>query len=536
MLMPGLDHFARDLLARLPDATGWEVRPFAPPDFRAALAWTDNAATDAVWFEFCWPPFPQLIAQTDFAGRRVIVRVHRIEAYETGHVARTSWAKVDDVVVVSHDMARLVRKAVPGIDWTTRVQVVHNGLDLDRFAPLAAWEPFRIGWCGLLNLRKNPSLALQILFRLRALDRRYALHCCAKGGDPVALDSFLHLARRLNLNDAVHIDGTVAQSEMPAWHARNGVLLSTSLHESFGYAIAEAASVGCDLAVLDHLGADEFWPPQTRFASIDEAVALIRHAAPHRWRDVAEQYSLPKQLAALGAMLNGEAASAPARPTHVNGFSSADYWESRYRQGGNSGAGSYGRLARFKAEIVNAFVRDHAIASVIEFGSGDGAQLALAEYPSYVGVDVSPTAVALCRQRFAADSSKHFHLARGSARELGAADLALSLDVVFHLVEDAVFDAYMRDLFGHARRFVIIYASDEDAATRDAHVRHRRFTDWIARNADGWQRIAHIGNRYGFDPSQPADTSFCDFHIFARTDPAAPANAEMAGSASERRR
>jgi len=111
MLIPGLDHFAQDLLARLPDATGWEVRPFAPSDLPAALAWTDNTATDAVWFEFCWPPFPQLIQQTDFAGRRVIVRVHRIEAYEANYVARTSWAKVDDVVVVSHDMARRVRKA-----------------------------------------------------------------------------------------------------------------------------------------------------------------------------------------------------------------------------------------------------------------------------------------------------------------------------------------------------------------------------------------------------------------------------------------
>jgi len=536
MLIPGLDHFAQDLLARLPDATGWEVRPFAPPDLPAALAWTDNAATDALWFEFCWPPFPRLIQQTDFAGRRVIVRVHRIEAYETDYVAQTSWAKVDDVVVVSHDMARLVRKAAPGIDWTTRVHVVHNGLDLDRFAPLAAWEPFRIGWCGLLNLRKNPTLALQILFRLRALDGRYVLHCCAKGGDPVAFDAFLYLAKRLNLNDAIHFDGNVAQSEMPAWHARNGVLLSTSLHESFGYAIAEAAAVGCDLAVLDHLGADEFWPPQTRFGSIDEAVALIQHAAPHRWHGVAEQCSLPKQLAAFGVLLNGEPASAPAPSAHANSFSSAGYWESRYRQGGNSGAGSYGHLARFKAEIVNAFVREHAITSVIEFGSGDGAQLALAEYPSYVGVDVSPTAVALCRQRFAADSTKQFHLAGGSAHDLDTAELALSLDVVFHLVEDMAFDVYMHDLFGHARRFVIIYACDKDEATQDAHVRHRKFTDWIARNTDGWQRIAHIGNRYKFDPLQPAETSFCDFHIFARTDSPAPVNVERVASAIERRR
>ena len=36
---------------------------------------------------------------------------------------------------------------------------------------------------------------------------------------------------------------------------------------------------------------------------------------------------------------------------------SASYWELRYRNGGTSGAGSYGRLAEFKAEVLNEFVR-----------------------------------------------------------------------------------------------------------------------------------------------------------------------------------
>ena len=31
---------------------------------------------------------------------------------------------------------------------------------------------------------------------------------------------------------------------------------------------------------------------------------------------------------------------------------SAEYWENRYAYGGSSGQGSYGRLAKFKAEVV----------------------------------------------------------------------------------------------------------------------------------------------------------------------------------------
>src|SRR5262249_52775171 len=66
--------------------------------------------------------------------------------------------------------------------------------------------------------------------------------------------------------------------------------------------------------------------------------------------------------------------------------STGDYWDSRYRRGGNSGAGSYGRLAEFKAEAVNRFVRENHILSVVEFGCGDGAQLELAQYPRYTGM------------------------------------------------------------------------------------------------------------------------------------------------------
>jgi SAM-dependent methyltransferase len=116
---------------------------------------------------------------------------------------------------------------------------------------------------------------------------------------------------------------------------------------------------------------------------------------------------------------------------------SSTYWEQRYLTGGTSGAGSYGRLAQFKAETLNAFASRADIQRVIEFGCGDGEQLALAQYPSYVGVDVSPTSIALCTRRFASDRTKRFYLATKVPEHLGRFDLALSLDVIYHLVEDA---------------------------------------------------------------------------------------------------
>jgi glycosyltransferase involved in cell wall biosynthesis len=308
MMLPNLDHFTADLLAGLPAASGWEVRKFlvtGAATLQAALAWTDDPGRDAIWFEFCWPPFPAMIDAADFGGRRVIVRVHRIEATETPHVANTAWEKVHDVIVVSPDMAQRVVAVAPEIPLVSRLTLVCNGVDTNRFVPGLGRDPFRIGWCGLMTLRKNPTLALQILAALRAVDARYHLRLCGMGGEPLALESFTHLARRLELTGFIRSDGRVSQADMPAWHAANGVLLHTSLHEGLSYAVLEAAASGCDLAVFDHPGSAECWPEAVLFGSVEEAVRLIRAAAPDRWRDyVCGRYSLERQISEVSAVLN----------------------------------------------------------------------------------------------------------------------------------------------------------------------------------------------------------------------------------------
>jgi len=195
---------------------------------------------------------------------------------------------------------------------------------------------------------------------------------------------------------------------------------------------------------------------------------------------------------------------------------SGSFWENVYREGGTSGPGSYGQLAEFKAEILNEFVRTRNIRTVIEFGCGDGAQLQRAKYPEYVGVDVATVSIGRCSALFAHDSSKRFYVADALPKDPGMFDLALSLDVIYHLVEDHVFDVYMHRLFSVARRYVVIYASNYDALTQALHVRHRNFTTWIATNARDWQPAGFVANRFPFDDNRPEETSHADFYFFAR--------------------
>lgn len=204
------------------------------------------------------------------------------------------------------------------------------------------------------------------------------------------------------------------------------------------------------------------------------------------------------------------------RKTRLAPFDSAHYWENRYRQGGTSRVGSYDKFAQFKAEFLNAFVRDHEIASIIELGCGDGNQLRFAEYPQYLGFDVSEKAVEMCRAVFRADSTKRFAMMSEYRGE--RAHLTLSLDVVFHLVEDRVFEEYMGKMFDWSERFAVFYASNEESRPTETavHVRHRKFTDWVARERPAWRLVQHVPNAYPY-VGNDREGSFSDFYVFERT-------------------
>lgn len=196
-----------------------------------------------------------------------------------------------------------------------------------------------------------------------------------------------------------------------------------------------------------------------------------------------------------------------------------DYWERRYASGGDSGPGSYGRLAAFKACVLNEFVAERRVDSVVEYGCGDGRQLSLAEYPAYTGVDVSSSAITRCRALFANDTTKRFVLIDPDTTDIETftADLALSLDVVYHLIEDRLFERHMRAVFGSARRYVIIYSSDhaENDPLQPAHVRHRHVSAWVAEHRPEWHLDRRIPNPHPFTGNVHTG-SHSDFLIYRR--------------------
>ena len=137
----------------------------------------------------------------------------------------------------------------------------------------------------------------------------------------------------------------------------------------------------------------------------------------------------------------------------------SQYWEDRYRRGGNSGDGSYGRLRQYKADVLNKLVTQNDIGRAfqhVEVGCGAcGAQLELANYREYIGLDVSRSAISIASQRHdqeiaASRSLRSGPMAAGCHRQprpFSGTDMSISLDVIYHLLTESSFLGHLDLLF-----------------------------------------------------------------------------------------
>jgi SAM-dependent methyltransferase len=166
-------------------------------------------------------------------------------------------------------------------------------------------------------------------------------------------------------------------------------------------------------------------------------------------------------------------------------FDYKKYWEDTYSSNGTSGAGSYGLLAQFKADVVNDF--GASCDRVTEFGCGDGNQLRLMKYRNYLGLDVSPTAVARCAKLFKGDESKRFEVYNPSTFGGTLADFVVCLDVLYHITDDTDFEKTLSDMFACNPSRIALYtrlpgvesSTVETIFDRDIFEHLKRFEDRI---------------------------------------------------------
>jgi glycosyltransferase involved in cell wall biosynthesis len=176
------------------------------------------------------------------AALRVGARVLRTEHSTRAFADPTCWpfsrwslANVDASVAISRSIRAAVLARAP---WAaSRIRVVPNGIDADRFAPVDApgSDRFAFAVLGRLDRRKGVDLAIEATARVPFV----RLDVVGDGEERAALD---RLARRRGVGDRVRFLGYVDDPRAPL--AQADAALCSSRTEGQGVALLEAMAMG----------------------------------------------------------------------------------------------------------------------------------------------------------------------------------------------------------------------------------------------------------------------------------------------------
>jgi glycosyltransferase involved in cell wall biosynthesis len=184
-------------------------------------------------------------------------------------------------------------------------EVIHNGVDLDKFSIAPGKESAGdVAFIAHLNYRKNPALLLQIAAALKARGSQRRVFVAGEWQSGELQEYFEYMVRQMGLQDHVIMDGWVR--DIPHWLDDKRYLLTTSMHESFGYCVFEGMAAGLRPVVHNYPGAREFLPPQYVFSTVAEAVGMLDADAgrPQVYRDfVAEHFPRRRQVQHVVDML-----------------------------------------------------------------------------------------------------------------------------------------------------------------------------------------------------------------------------------------
>jgi hypothetical protein len=141
---------------------------------------------------------------------------------------------------------------------------------------------------------------------------------------------------------------------------------------------------------------------------------------------------------------------------YLGGWSmySNEYWDTRYKNKGNSGRGSRGLLRFWKWRIIKRYLNINE-ASVIDVGCGDLAFWGEKSCNKYTGIDISPTIIEINKNK-----KPNWEFIVGNAetfQKMPAAEVVFCFDILFHILNDQVYKKILDNLVIYSNKYVFVY-------------------------------------------------------------------------------
>jgi glycosyltransferase involved in cell wall biosynthesis len=203
-----------------------------------------------------WPRPCALVATIhDLAPFRVPKKYDALRMFYGRVIVRQLAHRQDHIIAVSQETATDISRyfRVP----SSRVTVVHNGLDHVRFTPGDRAEaasvlarrhdvraPFFLYVARLEHPAKNHARLIEAFTRFKTeWPSPWQLVLC--GSDWHGAEVIRDLARRSPFANDIRLPGFVPDSDLPTWYRAANVMVYPSLFEGFGLPPLEAMASGC---------------------------------------------------------------------------------------------------------------------------------------------------------------------------------------------------------------------------------------------------------------------------------------------------
>ncbi len=269
------------------------VKPVVANNF-GPLHWAIRSASH-IWLErggqmsFEVSQHPQILD-----GKKVIVRLGAQEILGR-QAGRIDYGLISDLVFASHFLRSVFQRKWPQVLNGRRSHVIHQAVDLERFAFIGGQGRRKIAVVGRLDYTNDPLHMLQAFKFLQQRHPELELHAAGLPDDEryyLALPDFL---AKSGLEASAFFYGQV--DDLAGWLADKDYILCASAVTAQGEGVLEGLHRGLRPLIYNFPGAEDLYPAEWLWSSFDELDRLlVEGPEPAACRDfVAAHYSLKRQ-------------------------------------------------------------------------------------------------------------------------------------------------------------------------------------------------------------------------------------------------
>ena len=462
----GLDNFIDDLIKGLSDF--YETKKVIVNKYDQIDKWIEWS--DIVWFEWC----DELViygSKLDLArDKKMVCRLHSYEAF-TNYISKVNWSNIDRIIFVAEHIREFVLNQLQGINIKNKSVIIPNGLNANKFNYRRRKHGYNLAYVGLINYKKGPMLALQLIKALADINKKYKLFIAGKFEQARYSLYFKQMIKDMNLQENVYFEGW--QDDIDKWLENKNYIISSSVLESQHLSIMEAMSKGIKPIVHNFVGAKNIYPEKYIWNSINQGIELIRnsdYSSMEYKKFIQNNYSLKKQISKTKSLLEKI-----NKENSKHEFDYNSYWNMRLNNKfdiegvGYIGLGKiYNKyLYNIRFDILKHIVNKSFISlknkDILELGPGIGIftdYFFKSNVGKYRGIDIAKKSIVELSKKYKEFNFIHGDISNPDNFGDSKYDLIFAADVLLHQTNEKKYNATIKNIYSSLKDNGIVILFD----------------------------------------------------------------------------